>query len=243
MKPNSRNYSTLRKRSTERSTLTISTGALYGMQYPQGAQERADLTIQRQVPTIQGVPKVQYIAKVADIPVDVQRQVSTIQGSQHDKQNIDEVVDVPALTQRDVPNIPDADDLCLDETADEDRLEHENKKRKLPMPTEAIFESRADESDSDRFDELVLPYPQHEEKTLFANTASDDEAEDGAENEQEMTRSLVQGGESMLVEDIDAQGPGRELVQVVHAEWAQELRELREKFADDVASEITDVKK
>ena len=32
------------------------------------------------------------------------------------------------------------------------------------------------------------------------------------------------------------------MVQVVHAEWAQELREVRKKFADDMASEMTDVK-
>ena len=45
-------------------------------------KKRADLTIQRQVPTIQSaqrtveVPEVQYIDQVADITVDVQRQVS-----------------------------------------------------------------------------------------------------------------------------------------------------------------------
>ena len=58
--------------------------------------------------------------------MDVQRQVSTIQASQHDMQHIDEVVHVPALMQRAAPNILGADDPCLDETAHEDRLEHEN---------------------------------------------------------------------------------------------------------------------
>ena len=86
----------------------------------------------------------QYIDKVADIPVDMQRQVSTIQAGQH----IDEVEDVPALTQSEIPNIPDDD---------EDRFEQENMKRKLPMPAEAVSESRADESDFDRVDDLVLP--------------------------------------------------------------------------------------
>ena len=49
-------------------------------QYPQDAQERADLTNQRHVLAIRTVqktvevPRVQYIDKVADIPVDVQRQ-------------------------------------------------------------------------------------------------------------------------------------------------------------------------
>ena len=163
-----------------------------GPQYPQNARERADLTNQRQIPTIQSVqnmvevPKVQYIDKVADIPVDVQRQVSTIQAAQHDTQHIDEVVHVPALMQSEVPTILNTDDLCLDETANEDRLEHENKKRRLPMPSEAVFESRTDESDFDRYDEVVLPSP--EGKTLFVNIASDNEAEDGAENEQAMTR-------------------------------------------------------
>ena len=211
-------------------------------QYPQDTQERADLTSQRQVPAIQSVqktvevPRVQYVDKVADIPVNVQRQGSTIQTSQHD---IDEVGHVPAPTQSVAPTIPDTDDLCLDETADEDQLDQESKKRKLPMPVEAVSESRADESDFDRFDDLVLP--SREGKTLFMSIASGDEAEDGPEKEQEMTRSLVQGGESMLVDETDAQAE-RKMIQVVHAEWAEELREVRKKFADDMASEMTDPK-
>ena len=220
-------------------------------QYPLDMQERADLTNQRQVPAIQGVqktvevPRVQYIDKVADIPVDVQRQGSTIQASQHDMQYIDEVGHVSVPTQSVAPTVPDTHDLCLDETADEDRLEQENKKRKLPMPA-SLSESRADESDFDRFEDLVLPSP--EGKTLFVSIASGDEAEDGPEREQEMTRSLVQGGESMLMDETDARNetdarsPGREIVQVMHAEWAQELREVRREFADDMASEMTDVK-
>ena len=74
------------------------------------------------------------------------------------------------------------------------------------------------------------------------NIASDDEAKDGPEKEQEMILSLVQAGESMLMDETDARSPGREMVQVIHAEWSQELREVRRKFADDVASEMTDVK-
>ena len=93
----------------------------------------------------------QYIDKVADIQLDVQRQVSTIQAAQ----DIDDVEDVPALTQSEVPNIPDDD---------EDWLEQENKRRKLPTPAEAVSESHADESDFDRFEDLVLPSP--EGKTL-----------------------------------------------------------------------------
>ena len=46
----------------------------------------------------------------------------------------------------------------------------------------------------------------------------------------------------MLVDETDAQGPGRELVQAVHAEWAREISEMRKKFADDVAPEMTDGK-
>ena len=99
----------------------------------------------------------QYIDKVADIPVDVQRQVSTIQASQHDTQQIDKVV--PAPMESEVPGIPDADDSCLNEAADEDEVEHENKMRRLPMPAEAVSENRADEPDFDRFDDLVLPSP------------------------------------------------------------------------------------
>ena len=142
-------------------------------QYPQDVQERADLTNQRQVPAIRSVqktvevPRVQYIDKVADIPVDMQRQVSTTQAAL----DIEEVEDVPALTQSEVPNIPDDD---------EDWLEQEGKKRKLPVPAETVFESRAAESDFDRFDGLVLPSP--EGNTLFVSIASDDEAEDESEN-------------------------------------------------------------
>ena len=108
------------------------------------------------------------------------------------------------------------------------------------MPADAVSENRADKSDFDRFDDLVLP--SREGKTLFVSIASGDEAEDEPEKQQEMTLSLVQGGESMLVDETDAQGPGRQMVQVVHAEWTQELREVRKKFADDMTSEMTDVK-
>ena len=107
------------------------------------------------------VPRVHYI------PVEVKRRGSTIQATQH----IDEVEDVPVPKQSIAPNIS---------YVDEDRLEHENKRR-LPTPAEAVSESRADESDFDRFDDLVLPSP--EGKTI----TSGDEAEDGAEKEQEMT--------------------------------------------------------
>ena len=216
-----------------------------GPHHPQDAQERADMTNQRQGPAIQSVqktvevPKVQCIDKVADIVVDVKK-MSTTQTSQHDMQHIDEVVHVPALVESEVPTVPDTDDLCLDETADEDRLEQESKKRKLVMPAEAVSDSRADESDFDRLDDLVLPSP--EGKTLFMNIASDDETEDGPEKEQEMTRSLVQGGESMLVDETEAQGQEHKMIQVVRTEWAQELREVRKKSTDDVASEMTDVK-
>ena len=140
-------------------------------------------------------------------------------------------IDVSALTQSEVPNIPDDD---------EDQLEQESKKRKLPMPAEAVSESHADESDFDRFEDLVLPSP--EGKTLFVSIASGDEAEDESDKEQEMTQSLVQGRESMLVDETDAQGPEHKMVQVAHIEWVQELREVRKKFVDDVASEMTDVK-
>ena len=47
----------------------------------------------------------------------------------------------------------------------------------------------------------------------------------------------------MLVHETDAQSPGRELVQAVRAVRAREVREVRKKFADDVASAMTDVKK
>ena len=71
-------------------------------------------------------------------------------------------------------------------------------------------------------------------KTLFVNIASGDEAEDGTENESAMTRCLVQGEESMLMDETDAQGPQHEIVQVMHAEWVQDLR--------DVKNELTQVR-
>ena len=62
---------------------------------------------------------------------------------------------------------------------------------------------------------------QHENKkrkTLFVSIASGDDAEDGTENESAMTRCLVQGEESMLMDETDTQGPEHELAQVMHAE-------------------------
>ena len=186
------------------------------------AQEKANLTNQRQVPAIRSVqktvevPRVQYIDKVADIPVNVQRRGSIIQAAHHDLQHIDEDVHVPALMQSEVPTIPDTDDLCSNETADEDWLEQENKRRRLPTPAETVSECRADESDFDRFDDLVLPSP--ERKTLFMSIASGDEAEDEPEKQQEITRCLVQGGEPTLVDETDAESPECQIVQVVHAD-------------------------
>ena len=142
----------------------------------------------------------------------MQRQVSTTQAAQ----DIEEVEDVPALTQSEVPNIPDDDEDCL---------EQESKKRKLPVPAETVFESRAAESDFDRFDDLVLPSP--EGNTLFVSIASDDEAEDEPEKQHEMTRCLVQGGELMVMDETDVQSPEQEMVQAIHAEWVQELRDVK----------------
>ena len=71
---------------------------------------------------------------------------------------------------------------------------------------------------------------QHENKkrkSLFVNIASRDEAEDETENESAMTRCLFQGEESMLMDETDAQGPEHEIVQVMHAEWVQDLRDVK----------------
>ena len=124
--------------------------------------------VPRPIRSVQKTVEVQYIDKVADIPVEMQRQVSTTQVAQ----DIEEVEDVTALTQSEVPNITDDD---------EDWLEQESKKRKLPMPADAVSESRADESDFDRFDDLVLP--SLERKTVFISIASGDEAEDRPDKE------------------------------------------------------------
>ena len=135
-----------------------------GPQHPQNGQERADLKNQRQIPGVQktvAAPRVQYIDKVLDIPVDVQRQVSAVHAAQQGTQ-------------------------------------HENKKT----------------------------------KTLFVNIASGDEAEDESEKEPVVARCLVQGGESMLMDQTDAQGPEHEMVQVMHAEWVPELRDVKNERAD-----------
>ena len=78
-------------------------------------------------------------------------------------------------------------------------ISHEDKKRNFPA--ESDLERRAEESDFDLLDELVLPFL--EEKTLYVNIASGDEGEDGPEEEQEMTRSLVQREELVHVDGRD----------------------------------------
>ena len=99
------------------------------------------------------------------------------------------------------------------------------KTRRGSFPHQPKQSPTADESDFDRFDDLVLPSP--EGKTLFGNIASGDEAEDDPEKEQEMTRSLVQGGELMVMDETDVQGPEQEMVQAIHVEWVQELRDVK----------------
>ena len=59
------------------------------------------------------------------------------------------------------------------------------------------------------------------------NIASGDEAEDESEEEPAMAQCLVQGGESMLMDETDAQGPKHEMVQTMHAEWVQELCDVK----------------
>ena len=76
----------------------------------------------RSVQKMVEVPRVQYIDKVADIPVDMQRQVSTTQAAQ----DIEEVEDVPALTQSEVPNIPDDDEDWLEQESKEEEAPHAN---------------------------------------------------------------------------------------------------------------------
>ena len=44
------------------------------------------------------------------------------------------------------------------------------------------------------------------------------------------------------MDETDVQGPEHKMIQEMHAEWAQELCEMQRKFADDMASEMTDVK-
>ena len=120
-------------------------------------------------------------------------------------------------------------------------LERENKKRRISNQSETVFEGPSLEckgsegSDPKRFEDLVLPYSQSRRK-------GEDAPLDEAEKEQAMD-NLVQGWESMQeMDEADAQNRGHKLVQVAHSEWAQELREVRKKFADDVASEMTEVK-
>ena len=78
---------------------------------------------------------------------------------------------------------------------------------------------------------------------IFVNTASGDEAEDEAEEEQVMARSLVQGVDSrQQMGETDTQGREHEMVQVVRSEWAEEVRQVRKMVVDDVTSETIDVK-
>ena len=42
-----------------------------------------------------------------------------------------------------------------------------------------------------------------------------------------MTRSLVQGRELMVMDETDVQGPEQEMVQAIHAEWVQELCDVK----------------
>ena len=59
------------------------------------------------------------------------------------------------------------------------------------------------------------------------NIASKDEAEDDPEQDQEMTRSLVQGEELMVMDETDVQSPEQDMVQAIHVEWVQELRDVK----------------
>ena len=77
-------------------------------------------------------------------------------------------------------------------------------------------------------------YENKKRQTLFVSIAFADEAEDGTENESAMTQCLIQGEESMLMDETDAQSPEHEIVQVMHAEWVQDLR--------DVKNELTQVR-
>ena len=71
-------------------------------------------------------------------------------------------------------------------------------------------------------------------KTLLVKTASSDDVEDKAGKKRATAREE---------DERDAQGPRHELVQVApNQEWAQELREMRMVVADDVMSEMCDVK-
>ena len=125
--------------------------------------------------------------------------------------------------------------------------EHENKKRKLPMPTEAAFER--DGLDLERFEDLVLPSSQSCFEAVESGEGSRDDVREGntlfgREGADDGAMSHLGGERTQEVDETDVQGPGRELVQVVQAQadWAQELREVRKKFADVVASDMTDVK-
>ena len=105
------------------------------------------MNLQRHVPIIQSTQKtvevrrVQFVDKLVDDPTFMRGQVSIIQAAQS-------------------PNVPacmlDTDDLChpaigqedsdeLNEAADDDQLEHENNKRRLPKQTETDTGSRSTE--------------------------------------------------------------------------------------------------
>ena len=221
------------------------------------------VVIQRQVPTVQKmqktaeVPQVQFIDKVVDVPVIMQRQFPAVQVAKktvkdpqtqsivkelRSKLEVGHTNKVHARNQLDKNRWRKKHELEATQYPQDvqERADLTNQRQVPATPAEAVSESCADESDSDRFDDLVLP--SLEGKTLFVIIASGDEAEDEPDKQQDMTLSLVQGEESMLVDKTYSRGAGRELVQMVHAEWVQELREVRSKFTDDMASDMSDVK-
>ena len=44
------------------------------------------------------------------------------------------------------------------------------------------------------------------------------------------------------MDETDVQSPEHKMIQEMHTGWAQGLCEMQRKFADDMASEMTDVK-
>ena len=212
------------------------------------AQEKVKPTNQRLVPNIQSTQKTVEVPRV---------------------QFIDRVVDDPAVREREAFNI-EARELIEDDSVGVKQQESERllskKKRRLPVETESNHErfkdlvlpssqsclcvsiASSDEGGGEAGHESTEGWTEVKKRgrkkpTKKKNTASSDGEEEELKQQAEAT-SLVQGGESGREDDeTDAQGPGRQMVQVVHADWAQELREERRKFADEVASEMSDVKK
>ena len=199
--------------------------------------------MQRQVPAVQVVQKtaeatrIQFIDRAVDIPAEQQRQVPMVQ-------TVQKTVEIPQILASQAEN--------HHATQEAERYQDEDKVCKAKIKTKSGLENHFTAMrNTSTVKELRSKFEVGHDQEAHARNRSDKDAQKKANltnqrpltairsaqktvEVQEMTRSLVQGEESMLVDETDARSLGREMVQVIHAEWSQELREVQRKFADDM---------